>query len=182
MKTRRSPGTQVNSPHSLNMNRFKTGMFGAPVGRTPMFRRSIPAMMLFILLASLIASGVAAESPEETQAMGGVAEQYRAAIECVNAMEQVKAFTYDAAETANINGRKVFILFGDVIRQAPAEPSPDFVSEARAMVVLIDNQLSKRRLQVAVLIDTYKVDGISRPPVRDIFDRWAVAIAEEIDF
>ena len=66
--------------------------------------------------------------------------------------------------------------------RAPTQPDPGFVSRARAMVVLMDDQEGQRRLQIVILVDEYKVDGISRQPVRNIFDRWAVALAEGVTF
>lgn len=118
------------------------------------------------------------EPADDTQTMGGAIEHYRAAIKCADAMDQVESFKYGDVETVTIDGRKVFKLFGDVVRKVPAKPGPDFVPRARAMVVLMDDQQNKRRLQVVILIDEYEVDGIPRKPVRDIFDRWAVALAE----
>ncbi|MCP4569451.1 MAG: hypothetical protein GY841_17890 [FCB group bacterium] len=122
------------------------------------------------------------EPADDTQTMGGAIAHYRAAINCANAMDQVESFKYGDAETVTIDGRKVFKLFGDVERKTPPNPGPDFVSRARAMVVLMEDQQNKRRLQVVILIDEYEVDGNPRKPVRDIFDRWAIALAEGIVF
>ncbi|MBU8934658.1 MAG: hypothetical protein KOO62_11730 [candidate division Zixibacteria bacterium] len=122
------------------------------------------------------------KSADDTQTMGSAIEHYRVAIKCASTMDLVESFKYDDVETVIINGRKVFKLFGDVVRKAPAQPDPDFVSHARTMVVLMDDQQNKRRLHVVILIDEYEVDGIPRKPVRDIFDRWAVTLAEGVSF
>jgi hypothetical protein len=122
------------------------------------------------------------EQADDTEYMGNSVAQYRAAITCANAIDQVESFEYDEAETVTINGHKVFKLFGDVKRKAPAEPVPGFVPDARAMVVLMDDQQGKRRLQVVLIVDEYEVDGTSRRPARDIFDRWALALAEGYSF
>ncbi|MCP4548100.1 MAG: hypothetical protein GY835_16675 [bacterium] len=127
--------------------------------------------------------GTLPETPtNDQQMMGSSVVHYRAAIMFANALEQVESFNYDDAETVTINGRKVFKLFGDVVRKAPSEHVPGFVAEARALVVLVDDPQKQRRLQAAIIIDEYKVGGVARKPVRDIFDRWAVAVAEGVAF
>ena len=122
------------------------------------------------------------EPADDTQTMGSTVEHYRAAIACASAMDQVESFTYSDAETVTIDGRKIFKLMGDLVRKAPEKPDPYFVSRARAMVVLMDDEPNKRRLQVVITVDEFEVDGISRKPARDIFDRWAVALAEGCAF
>ncbi len=119
---------------------------------------------------------------DDLQMMGNSVEHYRAAIKFGNSLEQIESFKYDDAETISLNGRKVFKLFGDVLRKTPEQLSPDFVSKARAMVVLIDDQVNNRRLQVLFLIDQFKVDGVFRRPERDIFDRWAEILADGVTF
>ncbi len=119
---------------------------------------------------------------DDAQYMGNSVAQYRAAIAYAGAVDQIESFKYGDAETVTINGHKVFKLFGDVVRKAPEQPTPDFVANAKALVVLMDDQQNKRRLQFVILVDQYKVDGVFRWPVRDIFDRWAFTLAEGVSF
>ncbi len=119
---------------------------------------------------------------DDTKMMGSRIEHYRAGLTLISTMDLVESFQYDDAETIIVNGRTVFKLFGDAVRVTPENPPPDFASSARAMLVLVDDLPSKRRLQVVILIDEYEVDGVFKKPVRDIFDRWATAIAEGVTF
>jgi hypothetical protein len=121
------------------------------------------------------------QTSDDTLVMGSVLEHYRSAIATARGMDQVDSFEYGDAETVTINGLKVFKLFGDVVRKSPEQPDPGFVPDARALVVLIDNPEGTRRLQVVILIDEYEVDGIYLRPARDIFDRWATNLSEEIE-
>ncbi len=114
--------------------------------------------------------------------MGSSVEHYRAAIACADALDQVESFAYDDAETVIIDGHEVFKLFGSVVRRTPDPPIPGFVANARALVVLMDDPQSRRRIQAVILVDEYEVEGIAHRPVRDIFDRWAITIAEGISF
>ena len=119
---------------------------------------------------------------DSSQGAAGAMGLFEGAVAAVNELDQVAKFDYQAYEAVRYGGNKTFKLLGTVDRKAPAEETPGFQPRARAMAVVVDDEASGRRFSAVLLVDFYTVEGEARPPVRDIFDRWAAAIAEGLAF
>lgn len=119
---------------------------------------------------------------EEPGLMGSSAADIQEATKFAGGIEGIKSFAPQAGETITAGGRKVFKLLGIATNTEPEQTTPQFIPKSRMMVLLADGERTGKRLLVAVKIDFYGVDGVFHTPVRDIFDRWALAIAEGLDF
>ncbi len=113
--------------------------------------------------------------------MAGGLAMLQAATALIEGMDEVEKFSPDATEAVTIGGRRAFKLIGDVTRGQPKEESPEFVPRARAAVVMVDDKESKRRISAVITVDYYEKNGELHQPVRDIFDRWALAIVSGLD-
>lgn len=122
------------------------------------------------------------KSGEDTETMGGSLEAIRAAMAKLQETDWVKGYSPVAYETIEIGNYKILKFLSTVDKKTPEKPNLNFIPTARAQVMVIDSKESNRRLYVLISIDYHSVDGVSYPPDRDIFDRWAIEIGCELKF
>jgi hypothetical protein len=113
---------------------------------------------------------------EDTTLMAGSVQKARAVMALTSELEKQASFVPWASEEVTIGKRQVLKVLCSATRKPQGDPPREQVLEGQAAFLLIDRPEQRQRLFVIVWIDNSTIGGLSLPPERYLFDRWAVDI------